>query len=76
MTRKIQPRVLYGSLDALAAFLHGGIRQTNDDHGGQSIAVIHFHFNNDAFKANDSTGKNSRKHERKFRRGELKSQTK
>jgi hypothetical protein len=30
----MQARVLHGGLHALAAFLHGGIGQTNDGHAG------------------------------------------
>jgi len=62
MTREIQAGILDRRLDALAALLHRGIRQANDDNSGQAVAEIHFHFNNDAFKANDSTGVDAREH--------------
>src|SRR5215213_6926340 len=62
MPREIQPCVFYSSLDALAAFLHGCIRQTNNRYARQTIGVIHFYFNDDAFEANDSTRVNARKH--------------
>jgi hypothetical protein len=62
MTREIQACVLDGRLDALTTFLHRGIRQTHDDNRRQAIAEIHFHFNDDAFEPNDSTGVDARKH--------------
>ena len=69
MTREIQACILHRGLDALAAFLHGSIRQTNNNDGGQAVGIIHFHFNNDAFEADHSTGVHARKHERECRRG-------
>jgi hypothetical protein len=34
-------------LDALAAFLHGGIRQADDDHRGQARPGVHLDLDDD-----------------------------
>ena len=58
----MQTSVLDGSLHALAALLPGGIGQTDDDDGWQTVGIVHFDFDDDAFKPDDGTGKHSRKH--------------
>jgi hypothetical protein len=35
-------------------------------HAGQAVCIIHFHFNNNAFKTHYGTGKDSSKHEEDF----------
>src|SRR5687768_2068577 len=64
VTREMEARVFYRSLDAFPTLLHGRVWQADDDYGRQTIAEIHFHFNDDAFKTNDSTGIHTRKHVR------------
>ena len=46
----------------VTAFLDGRVRQPNDRYARQAVGVIHLHFNDDTFEANDSTGVNTRKH--------------
>jgi hypothetical protein len=74
VAREIQSRVLDRRLHALAAFLYRCIWQTDNDNGRQAVRVIHFHFNDDAFKADDSTGMNTGKHGGESRRGNSKCQ--
>ena len=52
MTGKMQARIFDGGLHALAALLHGGIGQADDDNGGQAVRIIHFDFDDDAFQPN------------------------
>ena len=56
----MQTGVLDRGLYTFAAFLNGGIGQANNDDSGKPIGVIHFDFDNDTFKSDDSTGKYSR----------------
>jgi hypothetical protein len=62
MTGEMQTGILDRGLHTLAAFLHSSIRQTDNGHTGQAVGVIHFDFDDNAFKTNDRTGENSGKH--------------
>ena len=59
MTRKMQACVLDGSLHTFTAFLNGSIWQADNCHSRQSVRVINFHFNDDAFKTHYGTGEYS-----------------
>lgn len=54
--------VLDRGLDALAALLHGSIGQADDNDRGQTVGVIYFDLDDDAFKPDHGTGKYARKH--------------
>ena len=41
---------------ALAAFLHGGVGQSDDDHVGQALPGVDLYFDDDTFQTDDSTG--------------------
>jgi hypothetical protein len=58
----VQTGVFDGRLDALAAFLHGGIRQTDDGYAGLAVGVIDFDLDNDSIEADDSAGIDAGKH--------------
>lgn len=62
MAREVQPGIFDRRLDPLAAFLHGGIRQANNDDGRQAVAEIHFDLDDDAFESDDGAGVDAGKH--------------
>lgn len=62
VTGKMQARILDSGLHALAAFLHGGIRQPNNRHAGQAVGVIHFDFDDDTIKSHYGTGVDAGEH--------------
>lgn len=62
MTGKMQTGILDRSLHALAAFLHGGIGQADDDDGGQAVGIIHFDFHDDAFESDHGAREYAGKH--------------
>jgi hypothetical protein len=43
------------------SFPHSSIRQADNGDGGQAVRIVYFHFDDDAFKANDSAGIDTRK---------------
>ena len=62
MTGEMQARVLDCGLHTLTTLLHSGIRQSHNGDTGQTVGVIDFHFNDDAFKTHYSAGVNSGEH--------------
>ncbi len=48
--------VLDRRLDALAALLHGGVRQADDHHPGKPLAGIDFYIDDDTVESDDSAG--------------------
>lgn len=59
---EVQAGVLDSGLDALAALLHGGVGQADDDDGGQAVGIVHFDLDDDTFKSHNRTGVYARKH--------------
>ena len=53
----LQPAVVLNRwLHAFTTFLDRGIRQTSDDHAGQSPSHVHFYFQHDTLEANQCAG--------------------
>ena len=64
MAGKMQNGVLDRGLHALTAFLHSSIGKADNDHRRQAIGIIHFNFDDDAFKSDHGAGKYTCKHVR------------
>ena len=59
MAGEVQSGVFDGGLNALAAFLHGGIGQADDGYARLTIGVIDFDLDDDSIEADNGAGINA-----------------
>ena len=62
MTGKMQTGILDSGLHAFTTLLNSSVGESDNGYTGETIGVIHFDFDDDAFESDNRTGKNSGKH--------------